>query len=300
MSLSFMRNVRDVDSIITAIDNIIRFPEALDNQINIYYSHVELFREYIRLSSSSAELLDRIRADKIDSKTRMSLLKLFRRCVSPVLDTEKTKKIRSVSTNSLVLNFGHTFKPIELLKKQFSGMSNDYKSALCALLGEYDTRGSSGYVLTGIFFDWFNDKFSREMIIEGPRGAGRDIELNTLFSEFEGQYPCDFVIRNKSTQEALAIGFARYDSTRGGAQSDDRTGGNAHKVLKARQFCEKTNDSIRIIFLSDGPGLSHGDTWEETCSLDGSWLDHVRVTTLKTADLRITRSWLLSVASNRS
>lgn len=299
-SLSFMRNVRDVDSIITAIDNAIRFPETLDNQINIYYSQVELFREYIRLSSSSAELLNRIRADKLDSKIRMSLLKLFRRCVSPVLDTEKTKKIRSVSTDSLVLNYGHTFKPIELLKKQFSEMSNDYKSALCALLGEYDTRGSSGYALTGIFFDWFNDKFSREMIIEGPRGAGRDIELNTLFSEFEGQYPCDFVIRNKNTQEALAIGFARYDSTRGGAQSDDRTGGNAHKVLKAKQFCEKTNDSIRIIFLSDGPGLSHGDTWEETCALDGSWLDHVRVTTLKTADLRITRDWLLSVASNRS
>ena len=299
-SPSFMRSVKDVNSIVTAIDNAIRFPETLDNQINIYSGSVELFREYILTSSSSAELLHRIRYDRHDTKTRMSLLKLFRRCVSPVLDTESTKKIKKITTESLVFNFGHTFKTIELLRNQFAYMSNDYKAALCALLGEYDTRGSSGYALTGLFFDWFNDVFSEEMIIEGPRGAGRDIELNTLFSEFEGQYPCDFVIRNKYTQEALAIGFARYDSTRGGAQSDDRTGGNAHKVLKAKQFCEKTNDSIRIIFLSDGPGLSHGDTWEETCALDGSWLDNVRVTTLKTADLRITRDWLLSVASNRS
>lgn len=299
-SRNFMRSVNDVSSIITAIDNVIRFPESLDGQISIYSDHVELFREYILSSGSSAELLHRIRYDRHDAKTRMSLLKLFRRCVSPVLDTESTRKIKKITTESLVRNFGHTFKSIDLLSYQFGNMSASYKAALCALLGEYDTRGSSGYALTGLFFDWFNDAFSDEMTIEGPRGAGRDIELNTIFSEFEGQYPCDFVIRNKFTQEVLAIGFARYDSTRGGAQSDDRTGGNAHKVEKARQFCEGANNSIRIIFLSDGPGLSHGDTWEETCVLDGSWLDHVRVTTLKTADLRITRDWLLSITSNRS
>jgi hypothetical protein len=297
---NFMRSIEDVNSIVTAIDNTIRFPETLDSQIETYIGHIELFKDYILSSKDSPELLHRIRNDRLDTKTRMSLLKLFRRCVSPVLDTESTKKLKKISTESLVSNFGHTFKNIYLLENQFSNMTEGYKLALCALLGEYDTRGSSGYALTGLFFDWFNDKFSEEMVIEGPRGAGRDIELNTLFSQFEGQYPCDFVIRNKKTLEALAIGFARYDSTRGGAQSDDRTGGNSYKVSKAKEYCEKSNDSIRIIFLSDGPGLSHGDTWEETCALDGSWLDHVRVTTLKTADLRITREWLLSVASNRS
>lgn len=296
---SFMRGIQDVNEIITAIDTTLRFPESLNAQVNTYAGHVDLFISLVGESTSSADLLFKIRSEYFDSKTRMSMLKLFRRCVSPVLDTESTKKIRKVTTDSLVRNFGHTFKPIELLKQQFFSIPNGYKYALCALLGEYDTRGSLGYELTAIFFDWFNQKFSHEMTIEGPRGAGRDIELNTLFAEFEGQYPCDFVIRQRNTNEALAIGFARYDSTRGGAQSDDRTGGNSYKVMKAKEFCERTGDSIRIIFLSDGPGLSHGDTWEETCNLDGSWRDNVRVTTLKTANLRITREWLLSVSSYR-
>jgi hypothetical protein len=128
--------------------------------------------------------------------------------------------------------------------------------------------------------------------IIGPRGAGKDIELSDIFPDFVGSYPCDFVIRDRELR-VLAIGFARYDSTRGGAQSDDRTSGNEAKVLKAIEYSAKSGNIFKIIFLADGPGLAHKDTWEAACQLDGMWGDRVRVTTLQLADKRINQDWLI-------
>jgi len=294
----FLCSIEDPNTVITPIDTAIRFPEILAIMLEKYSDDIALFSNLIAESKSSAELLEKIRSGKIKKNQRMSLLKMFRRCVSPVLDTEATKKIGKISTASLVENFGNTFKPIEVLKEQFSNLSNETKGALAALCGEYDTRGQLGYDLTANFFDWFEDRFKGDLTIEGPRGAGRDIELNTIFPDFEGQYPCDFVIRKADTSEVLAVGFARYDSTRGGAQSDDRTGGNALKVAKAKEYCDETGDILRIVFLADGPGLAHKDTWFEACDLDGAWNGNVRVTTLKLADVRITHDWLLRAASD--
>ena len=129
--------------------------------------------------------------------------------------------------------------------------------------------------------------------ITGPRGAGRDIELSNIFTDFEYRYPCDFIVKHTASDNLVAVGFARYDSTRGGAQSDDRTGGNSFKVEKARQYCESTGRLFKLIFVSDGPGLAHNDTWQEACDLDGQWGDRVRVTTLLLAPQRITSEWLL-------
>src|SRR5690242_7440540 len=98
----FLCNITDPSSIITPIDSTVRFPEILDECHAKYAEHIALFRQLIADSSSSAELLDRIRSSRIDKDSRMSLLKMFRRCVSPVLDTETTKKITKVSTQSLV------------------------------------------------------------------------------------------------------------------------------------------------------------------------------------------------------
>jgi hypothetical protein len=293
----FLCTIEDANTVITPIDSAIRFPEILSILRDKYSEDIDLFCQLIAESDSSAALLEKIRSKDIDKDTRMSLLKMFRRCVSPILDTETTKKIGKVSTLSLVENYGTTFKPIDVLKQQFAKLTDETKGALAALIGEYDTRGQVGYMLTANFFDWFQDRFQGEMTIEGPRGAGRDIELKTIFPAFDGQYPCDFVIRNANT-EVLAVGFARYDSTRGGAQSDDRTGGNSYKVAKAREFCEQTGDTLRLVFLADGPGLAHKDTWFEACELDGAWNGNVRVTTLKLADVRITKAWLTSAASN--
>ena len=60
----------------------------------------------------------------------------------------------------------------------------------------------------------------------------------------------------------------------------------------AMLYCDQSGKSFRLIFLADGPGLAHKDTWEEACKLDGSWNGNVRVTTLKTAAQRIHEDWL--------
>lgn len=216
---NFLRTISDVSKIITPIDSTIRFPEILEVLYEKYADAIETFCQLIRDSDSSGEVLHKIRQPDRNADERMALLKMYRRCVSPVLDTETTKKIKKISTETLIEAYGPTFKPIAKLKSQFDELSPESRFALAALIGEYDTRGQSGYQLTGLFFDWFEDHFDKLYQIEGPRGAGRDIELSTLYPGFKGAFPCDFVIRRCSDQEIVAIGFARYDSTRGGAQS---------------------------------------------------------------------------------
>lgn len=286
----YLCNIEVPSSIVTPIDSAMRFPEILASSYDKYKGDIELFCDLISKSESSGQLLEKIRSPKIDRLARMSLLKMFRRCVAPVLDTEMSKKIKKVPTADLVESYGATFKPIEKLRDQFESIRESDLETLAALVGEYDTRGQSGYALTEQFFDWFESRFGNELTIEGPRRAGRDVELSTVFKGFNGEYPCDFVIRNGDN--VLAVGFARYDATRGGAQSDDRTSGNWSKLEKARQFCYKKGRSFRILFLADGPGLIHNDTWKEACDIDGEWGGNVRVTTLKLAPVRVTQEWL--------
>lgn len=289
----YFETVENPNTVVTAIDSTLRFPEILEVLKEKYKDDINTFIKLINESDSSSDMLWRIRSKDFNAVTRMSLLKMFRRCVSPVLDTETTKKIQKVSTDSLVDSYGHTFKSIHTLKAQFNNTSQDLLSALAALIGEYDTRGQLGYQLTDQFFNWFEEQFHGVLIIDGPRGAGKDIELSSIFPEFEGSYPCDFVIREAKSNMILAVGFARYDSTRGGAQSDDRTSGNSNKVEKAMRFFDKSGIKFKILFLSDGPGLTHNDTWKESCELDGCWDGNVRVTTLKTAKNRVSIDWIL-------
>ncbi len=291
---SFFRTIADPSKVITPIDSTIRFPEVLDILIDKYDDAIDIFCDLIKNSDSSADVLVKIRTTTRKADERMALLKMYRRCVSPVLDTETTKKIKKVSNEMLIETYGETFKPIGKLKKQFGNLPKEMRYALAALIGEYDTRGQLGYQLTGAFFDWFEDHFKGEFTIEGPRGAGRDIELAEIFPDFNGSFPCDFVIRKAKDKTPVAVGFARYDSTRGGAQSDDRTGGNSNKVDKAKKYFKNSGKHIKLIFLSDGPGLLHKDTWEESCTLDGQWGGNVRVATLKLAAKRITKEWLES------
>jgi len=288
----FLRTIANPHSVITVIDNGLRFPEAIAVMKAKYNDDILYFARLVDSSTSSADLLAKIRSGNIVGSTRMSLLKLFRRCVSTVCDTEASKKIRTIPTERIVETCGHTFKPISTLKAQFAHLTDELVAVLSVSMGEYDSRGQQGYVLTGLFFDWFEEHFHEEFTIQGPRGSGPDVELRTVVRDFTGACPCDFVIRNYSDSQVLAVGFARYDSTRGGAQSDDRTGGNVNKVDKIRDYCTKHNTLLRIVFLSDGPGLTHPDTWTEASELDGLWEDNVRVCTLKLAPERITRQWL--------
>lgn len=289
-----MRRIEDPHAIITPIQSGKTFPGLLEEKISKYKQDILDFVGFIHSSSSSAQLLETIRSPGIHKDTRMSYLKLFRRCVSPVCDTEATKKIKGNPTSLFVDNYGHLFKNIADLQREFAKVTEAHIASLSVLLGEYDDRGTQGYELTNLFFTWFESTYSDLYSIDGPRGAGQDIQLSTLLSDFEGDYPCDFIITRKADKKIVAVGFARYDSTRGGAQSDDRTGGNTNKVTKAIDYKAKTGNSYKVLFLSDGPGLAHKDTWEESCHLDDSWDGNARVTTLITCPERITVDWLNS------
>ena len=155
---SFLRTISDVGKIISPIDSTIRFPEIADILFDKYGGAIDTFCQLITDSSSSSDVLRKIRTPSRDPQERMALLKMYRRCVSPVLDTETTKKIRKVNSEALIETYGHTFKPITKLHRQFSKLPREYKFALAALVGEYDTRGQLGYQLTNLFFDWFDDK----------------------------------------------------------------------------------------------------------------------------------------------
>jgi len=192
---NFLRTIVDRNKIITPIDITIRFPEILDVLIEKYDNAIDVFCSLVEKADSSAEVLGEIRSPKGSADERMALLKMYRRCVSPVLDTETTKKIKKNSNEMLIQTYGQTFKPISKLKQQFGELPKEMRYALVALIGEYDTRGQLGYQLTGAFFDWFEEKFHGRFIIEGPREAGKDIELSEVYSEYSGSFPCDFVIK---------------------------------------------------------------------------------------------------------
>ncbi|MFQ2037641.1 hypothetical protein ACK34X_11745 [Aeromonas veronii] len=282
----------ELSQVITPIssDNA-SFFDNIDSRHAKYLPAINYFADLVNQSRTSAELLHLIRNPQLPANLRMSLLKLFRRLICEHCDTEATKKIKT-PTEFFVAAYGNHFQPIEYVKSRLIPLTPCMQSILSVLLGEYDNRGKSGYGLTERFFDWFQLKFGHEFTIDGPTGAGRDIQLNTILPDFHEEYPCDFIIRKG--QKICAVGFARYDSTRGGAQSDDRTGGNSDKVTKAIEYSDRTGKKFKLIFLSDGPGLLHNDTLLESRKLDVLWNDNVRVTTLKLSEYIITKDWLLS------
>lgn len=97
----FLWTISDLRKIITPIDSTIRFPEVLDLLIEKYDNAIDVFCHFIKESESSAEVLRKIRTTDRASDERMALLNMYRRCVSPVLDTETTKKIKKIRTDTL-------------------------------------------------------------------------------------------------------------------------------------------------------------------------------------------------------
>jgi hypothetical protein len=90
------------------------------------------------------------------------------------------------------------------------------------VLWEYKSRGQKGYDLTERFFELFHARFP-DLSIKGPQRAGKDIRLGSILADYpNSSRPVDFVVFER--EQVVAIGLARYDSDRGGAQEDDRTG----------------------------------------------------------------------------
>jgi len=129
--------------------------------------------------------------------------------------------------------------------------------------------------------------------ITGPERAGKDISLGKVFPNYPNpNRPVDFVIYEGA--EILAIGLARYDSDRGGAQEDDRTGGYINCADEILTYAKEHNLKTKVMFMNDGPGLLLGSMWNDYVKLETRWPGKIMVFTLRMFEERVTFDWLHS------
>lgn len=272
---------------ITFIDSEF-YPDYLDEAKTIYSSVIEQFAELSHMSTSSADLLIRITEKPNPSRTQ--LLRVFRKYVSPDTAVEMLKIKKKIP--SIIEDYGCRFRGLEEVRANLASRPNP-DEALMAILMEYKSRGQKGYELTEAFFLWFESSFSSEYLIQGPVRAGRDVMLDEVLGGWEAKTPADILI-SRNDRTPLVIGFARYDSDRGGAQEDDRTGGNRDKVTDILRYAKTHKLPLKVFFLNDGPGLTLGSMWNDYAALESYGRGRVMVCTLKMLDERFTRDWLES------
>jgi hypothetical protein len=222
------------------------YPDYLVNATILYKPVMERFGQLLEAVGTSEELFWQIDAIR-QTQLRTQLWRVFRKYVSPATSVEMLKVKQRAK--DIVARFGDSFHPIDEVRRAFAfrALPDD---TLSAILWEYKDRGQSGYKLTEDFFEYFRLQFP-DMVISGPQRAGRDIFLGTVFADYPNpKRPVDFVIREPMSQatheSVLAIGLARYDTDRGGAQEDDRIGGYrecADEVLRyTRSSIENEDD----------------------------------------------------------
>lgn len=90
----------------------------------------------------------------------------------------------------------------------------------------------------------------------------------------------------------IAIGLARYDLDRGGAQEDDRPGQYRNTIDEVLAYAQKHQLKTKIILVNDGPGLLLGSMWDDYSKLEDSYPDKVMVLTLRMVPVRLSRAWL--------
>jgi hypothetical protein len=230
------------------------------------------------------------------ARGRGQLLRVFRKYVSPDTSVEMLKRVRK--TEQLIKDFGGRFRPIEDVRLYLDRRPSP-DEALIALLAEYGERGKKGYELTEAFFLWFEAEFSDEgWTVDGPLGAGRDIDLKEVLAGYPTRTPVDFVVSDPDAHVRV-VGFARYDSDRGGAQEDDRIGGNERRLREILQFAPAEGEPpVKVVFLNDGPGLLLGSMWADYAAIENGGQRRALVTTLKMAQAgRFSIAWIESAAS---
>lgn len=265
------------------------YPDVLVDACLLYTPVLQLFGQLIRSSESSERLFMQI-SDIRESWMRVQLARIFKRYVSPNIPVEMLKK-KSLAAQ-ICTNYRTNFRPIQQVQQAFSSRPIP-DEPLCALLWEYKDRGKKGYDLTERFFILFHSLFPL-LGIKGPKRAGKDILMSEIFDDYPNpSRPIDFVIYAENNSTVLAIGLARYDSDRGGAQEDDRTGGYRECAREFLSYATEHNLPTKIIFLNDGPGLLLGSMWQDYANLETAWGGRVMVTTLRMIPDRITTEWLL-------
>ena len=264
------------------------YPDILKDACILYEPILVLFGELLKTSESSAKLFKQIN-EVADGWTRIQLDRVFKKYVSPKTPVEMLK-VKGKEAE-IIRTFGDEFRPIQDVNAAFLSRPIP-DEALCALLWEYKDRGKKGYDLTETFFELFRGAFP-EYQITGPERAGRDLSIGDIFEKYPNPTrPIDFLI--KEGDEIVAIGLARYDSDRGGAQEDDRTGGYSNCANEFFGYAKKKKLQTKLIFINDGPGLLLGSMWNDYATLEKSWKGKIMVLTLRMVTERITREWLES------
>ncbi|MDR2466418.1 MAG: bstEII [Prevotellaceae bacterium] len=282
---SFSDYKSDVANWITLVNGEY-YPDILKDACTLYKPVLALFGQLVKSSESSSRLFFEI-TEIQETWMRVQLLRVFKRYVCPALPVEMTK--RKTKAIEFEKKFANQFRPINEVQKAFdSRLPCD--EAMCALLWEYKDRGKKGYDLTERFFELFRSSFAEFQII-GPERAGKDILMKEIFTDYPNpNRPVDFVIKDKN--EILAVGLARYDSDRGGAQEDDRTGGYSNCANEFLGYAKKKGLNTKLIFINDGPGLLLGSMWNDYAALEKSWKGKIMVLTLRMVTERITKEWL--------
>ena len=264
------------------------YPDILKAACRLYLPVLETFAGMLRQSESSTALFMNI-AQTPNPWMRIQLSRVFRKYVSPETPVEMLKK--KTQAEKICREFGDGFRPIHIVQERFDSRPLP-DEALCAVLWEYKDRGKKGYDLTDKFFNMIQEKFP-DMYIWGPRGAGNDIQAIEIWSDYpDDNRPLDFVIASKDKKIIYAVGLARYDGDRGGAQEDDRTGGYKNCADEILNYVHSHGLRTKVIFLNDGPGLLLGSMWEDYSRIEERYPNEVKVITLRMIDERLTRSWL--------
>lgn len=222
---------------------------------------------------------------------RVQLARVFRKYVSPNTPVEMLKK--KASCEKIIEYFGKEFRAVQEVQKAYKSRPIP-DEALCAVLWEYKDRGKKGYDLTAKIFRTLREQFP-SLTIKGPEGAGKDILLHDIFVDYPNlSRPVDFVVYDEDKTSILAIGLARYDSDRGGAQEDDRTGGYFNCAQELFMYTKLNKLRTKLIFVNDGPGLLLGSMWNDYARLEQSQKGSIVVLTLRMISERLSLDWLRS------
>ena len=219
------------------------YPDILKDACELYKPVLVLFGQIMRRSESSERLFKGL-CDTADGWMRIQLARVFRKYVSPDTPVELLKK--KTQSNKICEQFGERFRPINEVQAAFESRPIP-DEALCAVLWEYKDRGKKGYDLAEKFFMLFKEQFP-DYTITGPERAGKDILLGSIFENYPNpKRPVDFAISYRGRM--LAVGLARYDSDRGGAQEDDRIGGYKNCADEILDYCNGKGLDTKLIFI---------------------------------------------------
>ena len=264
------------------------YPDVLPLACELYKPVLITFGQLLKSAHSSTDLFMAI-ASTNPQWMRIQLCRVFRKYVSPETPVEMLKK--KSAANEICNRFGKGFRAVTEVQSHFSARPMP-DEALCAVLWEYKDRGQKGYDLTERLFTIIREQFSDLRII-GPERAGKDVIMGELFKDYpKPDRPVDFVLFYRDTP--VAVGLARYDSDRGGAQEDDRTGQYRDCANEVVQYSKTKRKNLKVIFLNDGPGLLLGSMWRDYAYIENLWPGLVKVVTLRMFPERISIDWLLS------